>query len=157
MTTLIKHFLDSCESRRAFLTSLAAVGIGAAGSAATGWAFEGAVSGVTSVSQSEEGSKYLFAHVTLKPGTTQQFTAALEKIAPLFEKHGGWKLQACFREDGTDSTIIDVWEIPNAEAVQKNLSSVPNDPDFALVVGALGDCIESETLRVMTKQPVLIA
>ena len=82
MTTLITHFLDCCASRRSFLTSLAAAGMGAAGGAVTGWAAEVAVSEVPSAGQPEEGSMYLFAHITLKPGTAQKFTEVLGEIAP---------------------------------------------------------------------------
>ena len=48
----------------------------------------------------------------------------LGEVAALFETHGGWKLQGCFLEaDGEQDKIIDVWEIPNAAAVQKALAA----------------------------------
>ena len=158
MTTLITHFLDCCASRRSFLTSLAAAGMGAAGGAVTGWAAEVAVSEVPSAGQPEEGSMYLFAHITLKPGTAQKFTEVLGEIAPLFEKHGGWKLQACYLQaDGAENRIIDVWKIPNAEAVRTNLDAAPADPAFHRLRPRLQECVEHEVLQVMTKQPVTIA
>lgn len=73
----------------------------------------------------------------------------------MFEKHGGWKLQACFLEDdGGEDTVIDVWEIPNPESVQKNLASAPNDLAFQELRPSFGECVETETLHVMNRQPV---
>ncbi len=150
METVIRHFL----SRRAFVGSVAALGLGAAGMATTSRA-AAAEAGPQDAGEPGSGSTYLFAHITLRPGTVGRFTQALGEVAPLFEKYGGWKLQACYLQAGSGgTTIVDVWEIPNVEAIQKNLDAAPSDPAFRELVPRFRECVTHETFRVMEKQPV---
>ena len=154
MKALIAHFLERQGSPRAFVGSLGALGMS---TAAIGT--RGAVAGLSAAERGSTGqpseSTYLFAHITLKPGTAAKFAEVLGEVAPLFAKHGGWKLQGCYLQaDGADTTVIDVWEIPNADAVQATLAAAPADVAFQRLLPRIQECVESETLRVMTRQPV---
>jgi len=152
MKTLIAHFLDRRGSRRAFVGSL---GLSTAGLGRRGGVTGLAAAGRGSASQPAE-STYLFAHITLKPGMVAKFTETLGEVALLFEKHGGWKLQGCYLQaDGAETTVIDVWEIPNADTVQATLAAAPEDPAFQRLLPQIQECVESETLQVMTRQPVM--
>ena len=153
MKTLIAHFLDRRGSRRAFVGSL---GLSTAGLGRRGGVTGLAAAGRGSASQPAE-STYLFAHITLKPGMVAKFTETLGEVALLFEKHGGWKLQGCYLQaDGAETTVIDVWEIPNADTVQATLAAAPEDPAFQRLLPQIQECVESETLQVMTRQPVMM-
>lgn len=155
MKTLIAHFLDRRGSRRAFVGSLGALGLSTAGLGRRGGVIGLAAAGRGSASQPAE-STYLFAHITLKPGMVAKFTETLGEVALLFEKHGGWKLQGCYLQaDGAETTVIDVWEIPNADTVQATLAAAPEDPAFQRLLPQIQECVESETLQVMTRQPVM--
>lgn len=157
MKTEIARFLDHRGSRRAFVGSLAALSVSTVGLRTAGAAAAAAVVGNATSRQAAENSTYLFAHITLKPGTLDAFTAVLSELAPLMEKHGGWKLQGCYLQaDGVMNTIIDVWEIPNADAVQASLATAAEDPEFLKLRPRIQSCVESETLQVMTQQPVTI-
>ena len=94
MHTLIAHFLDKRESRRAFVASLGALGMSFAGIGTKG-------DGLAAAGQG-----------------------------------------------------IDVWEIPNADAVPSTLAAAPEDPAFQRLLPQLQECVESETLQVMTRQSV---
>ena len=154
MKTLIAHFLDRRGSRRAFVGSLGALGLSTAGLGRRGGVTGLAAAGRGSASQPAE-STYLFAHITLKPGMVAKFTETLGEVALLFEKHGGWKLQGCYLQaDGAETTVIDVWEIPNADTVQATLAAAPEDPAFQRLLPQIQECVESETLQVMTRQSV---
>lgn len=156
MKTLIAHFLDRRGSRRAFVGSLGALGMSTAGLGRRGGVTGLAAAGRGSSSQPAE-STYLFAHITLKPGMVAKFTETLGEVALLFEKHGGWKLQGCYLQaDGAETTVIDVWEIPNADTVQATLAAAPEDPAFERLLPQIQECVESETLQVMTRQPVMM-
>ena len=156
MKTLIAHFLDRSGSRRAFVGSLGALGLSTAGLGRRGGVTGLAAAGRGSASQPAE-STYLFAHITLKPGMVAKFTETLGEVALLFEKHGGWKLQGCYLQaDGAETTVIDVWEIPNADTVQATLAAAPEDPAFQRLLPQIQECVESETLQVMTRQPVMM-
>ena len=155
MKTLIAHFLDRRGSRRAFVGSLGALGLSTAGLGRRGGVTGLAAAGRGSASQPAE-STYLFAHITLKPGMVAKFTETLGEVALLFEKHGGWKLQGCYLQaDGAETTVIDVWEIPNADTVQATLAAAPEDPAFQRLLPQIQECVESEPLQVMTRQPVM--
>ena len=155
MKTLIAHFLDRRGSRRAFVGSLVALGMSTAGLGTRGGVTGLSAAGRGSTSQPAE-STYLFAHITLKPGMAAKFTEVLGEVALLFEKHGGWKLQGCYLQaDGAETTVIDVWEIPNVDTVQATLAAAPEDPAFQRLLPQIQECVESETLQVMTRQPVM--
>ena len=124
MTTEITRFLDRRGSRRAFVGSLGAMSLSTVGLRTAGGAVEAAVAGAPTKSQPAKHSTYLFAHITLKPGTLEALTEVLRDVAPLFEKHGGWKLQGChLQADGAENTVIDVWKVANADAVQTSLAT----------------------------------
>ncbi len=153
----ITRFLDHRGSRRAFVGSLAALSLGTVVlSAADGSTEATVVAGVSTKSlAADENATYLFTHITLKPGTLDAFTAVLSELTLLMEKHGGWKLQGCYLQaDGATNTIIDVWEVPNADAVQASLATAAEDPEFQKLLPRIQSCVESETLQVMTQQPV---
>ncbi len=98
---------------------------------------------------------YLFAHIKLRPGKVQQFTEVLGQLAPLLEKHGGWKLHGSyFNVIGRLHTVVDVWELPDANAVQTTLEKASQDPEFQKWAPSIEECVEDETLQVMTKLPV---
>ncbi len=143
---------DHRGSRRAFVGSLAAlslstVGLGSATARGAG----------ASTSQPATHAPYLFTHITLRPGTLNAFTEVLGELAHLLAKHAGWTLQGCYlQDDGAAQTVIDVWEIPSADAVQAGLAAAAEDPAFGRLLPRIQACVESETLQVMTRQPVTI-
>ncbi len=97
---------------------------------------------------------FMFAHIKLRPGKVQKFTEMLSGITPLVEKHG-WKLHGSyFNVIGRLNTVVDVWEIPDANAVQTTLEIASQDPEFQKWIPVIEECVEDETLQVMTKLPV---
>ena len=98
---------------------------------------------------------YVFAHIKLRAGKVQKFTEMLSALAPLIEKHGGWKLQGSyFNTIGRLNTVIDVWEVPDANAVQSALEVASQDPEFQKWVPVIEECVEDESLQLMSKLPV---
>ena len=98
---------------------------------------------------------YLIAHIKLRPGKVQKFTELLGSIAPLLEKHGNWKLLGSyFNTIGRLNTVIDLWQLPDANAVQSALQAASQDPEFQKWAPMIEECVEDETLQVMTKLPV---
>jgi len=98
---------------------------------------------------------YMFAHIKLRPGKVQKFTEMIGELASVVEKHGGWKLQGSyFNTIGRLNTVIDVWELPDANAVQTTLELASQDPKFQKFVPVIEECIEDEVLQLMTKLPV---
>ena len=82
MEALFAHFLDRHPSRRSFVGSLAVLGLGSAGMAAASEAPE------------LTGSTYLFAEITLKPGTVEKFAAVLGEVLHCSKRTVGGSFRA---------------------------------------------------------------
>ena len=50
--------------------------------------------------------------------------------------------------------MVDIREIPDANAVQTTLAIASQDPEFQKWIPVIEQCVEDETLQVMTKLPV---
>ena len=149
----LTRFLDHRGSRRAFVGSLTALSLSTVG---LGSAAAARGAGASAI-QPAMHAPYLFTHITLRPGTLNAFTEVLGELAHLLAKHAGWTLQGCYlQDDGAAQTVIDVWEIPSADAVQTGLAAAAEDPAFGSLLPRIQACVESETLQVMTRQPVTI-
>ena len=99
---------------------------------------------------------YLLAHIKLRAGKVQKFTEMLGALTPLVEKHDGWKLQGSYYNViGRLDSVVDVWEIPDANSIQTTLESASRDPEFHKWVPVIQECIEDETFQVMSKLQVL--
>jgi hypothetical protein len=93
---------------------------------------------------------YLQASIKLYPGKLQDFIALLNKLTPVVGKHG-WKLLGSYATAvGRLNTVVDLWELPEATALQAALS----DPEMAKVAPQISEIVEDETLTLMTKLPI---
>lgn len=93
---------------------------------------------------------YLQASIKLYPGKLQDFIALLNKLTPVVGKHG-WKLLGSYATAvGRLNTVVDLWELPDAAALQAALS----DPEMAKAAPQISEIVEDETLTLMTKLPI---
>jgi quinol monooxygenase YgiN len=93
---------------------------------------------------------YLQASIKLYPGKLQDFIALLNKLTPVVGKHG-WKLIGSYATAvGRLNTVVDLWELPDAAALQAALS----DPEMAKAAPQISEIVEDETLTLMTKLPI---
>ncbi|HUN57591.1 MAG TPA: NIPSNAP family protein [Candidatus Binataceae bacterium] len=93
---------------------------------------------------------YLQASIKLYPGKQQEFVKLLNDLMPSLNKHG-WKLVGSFAAAvGRLNSAVDLWEVPNAEAVTALLS----DPEFAKSGPRIAEIVEDEVLTLLTKLPI---
>jgi hypothetical protein len=100
----------------------------------------------------EEGSSmvYMTASIKLHPGKLPDFIALINKLTPVVAKHG-WKLVGSYASIvGRLNTVIDLWELPEPNAVEKALS----DPELQKFGPQIAEIVEDETLAVLTKLPI---
>jgi predicted lipase len=65
-------------------------------------------------------------------------------------KHG-WKLVGSYAAiAGRLNTVLDLWEVPDPNAVQAVLS----DPEFAKYAPQIHEIVEDEVLAILTKLPI---
>ncbi len=93
---------------------------------------------------------YLQAAIKLYPGKLPDFIALLNKLTPVVGKHG-WKLVGSYATAvGRLNTVVDLWELPDAAALQAALS----DPEMAKAAPQISEIVEDETLTMLTKLPI---
>jgi len=93
---------------------------------------------------------YLQASIKLHPGKLQEFVKLLNDLTPVVAKHG-WKLVGSYAAVvGRLNTVVDLWELPNAGAVEAALA----DPDLQKQGPRIGEIVEDEVFTMLTKLPV---
>ncbi|HVC43468.1 MAG TPA: NIPSNAP family protein [Candidatus Binataceae bacterium] len=93
---------------------------------------------------------YVQASIKLRAGKLPDFVKLLSEISPFIGKHG-WKLVGSYASVvGRLNTVVDWWEIPNADAVPTALA----DPEFAKWGPRIAEIVEDETLTILTKLPI---
>jgi hypothetical protein len=93
---------------------------------------------------------YLQASIKLYPGKLQDFTQLLNGLLPVVGKHG-WKLVGSYATvAGRLNTVLDVWELPDPNALQAALT----DPEMQKAGARISEIVEDETLTILTKLPI---
>jgi hypothetical protein len=90
---------------------------------------------------------YLQASIKLKPGKLQDFVVMLNELAPVLAKRGMKLLGSYGNVVGRLNTVVDFWELPDANALQAALS----DPELQKLAPRISDIIEDETQVLLTK------
>jgi hypothetical protein len=93
---------------------------------------------------------YLQASIKLRPGKQADFVSMLNKLAPVLAKRGMRLLGSYSNLVGRLNTVIDFWELPDANALQAALS----DPEIQNLAPQITDIIEDETQVLLTKLPI---
>jgi hypothetical protein len=93
---------------------------------------------------------YLQASIKLRPGKQADFVSMLNKLAPVLAKRGMRLLGSYGNLVGRMNTVIDFWELPDANALQAALS----DPEIQNLAPQISDIIEDETQVLLTKLPI---
>lgn len=94
---------------------------------------------------------YLQASIKLYPGKLPDFISLINDIAPILNKKYGWKLLGSYA--GVVSrlnTVVDWWEIPDANAV----TALLGDVDFQKWGPRISEIVEDEVLTILTKLPI---
>jgi NIPSNAP len=97
---------------------------------------------------------YVHATIKIKPGKMMEAYELLGRIVPEMEK-GGWKLIGAYQGIiGQTSTIVDIWEVADANAVPSLMGMLAANPKMAEFGPKLLDLMaEEEFLQLMVKAP----
>jgi hypothetical protein len=94
---------------------------------------------------------YLQATLKIRQGKMEKFCQVMAGVVTILEERG-WKLLAAYQNMiGRQNTVVDIWEIPDANSVEKVLGIASQLTAFRELAAALDDVIEEEVLQVMTK------
>jgi hypothetical protein len=93
---------------------------------------------------------YLQASIKLHAGKLPDFISLLNKLTPVVAKHG-WKLVGSYASVvGRLNTVVDLWELPSANAVEAALG----DPELQKFGSQISEIVEDEVLAVLNKLPI---
>jgi hypothetical protein len=97
---------------------------------------------------------YVHATIKIKPGRIFEAYELLGRIVPAMEK-AGWKLLGAYQGlIGQTSTIVDIWEVQDANAVPNLLGALAANPEMAALGPKLMELMqEEEFLQLMVKAP----
>ncbi len=96
-------------------------------------------------------------HVTLKirPGEMGRFHAVMAEIVPALEERG-WRLLGAWSSlIGPLNTVVDLWEVEDANAVGAGLTALAGHPDFGRWYETLGEVVLDENLQLMQPVPYM--
>jgi hypothetical protein len=95
----------------------------------------------------------VYVHATLKVriGGYERFCDALAKMVPILET-GGWKLVGAWvTRVGRVFTVIDLWELPDANTFFKATTTMRAHPGFPAIHEVLSDVVEEEIVTMVNK------
>ena len=97
---------------------------------------------------------HVHASMTLAPGQAQTVSDLLARSLPLIARLG-WKLAASFRLlNGPTRTILNLWDIPDANAFISLGGQIAQDPELLAIMGALEeDMIHNELTLISQTMP----
>jgi hypothetical protein len=91
-------------------------------------------------------SVYLIATIELKPGGMPSLVSAISEMIPILES-AGWKLAHAFTQrTGQLGVVIDIWELPDFNAMNIGMGAVAQSPRFAQISAWLREAVQKETL-----------
>jgi hypothetical protein len=94
---------------------------------------------------------HVHASMTLAPGKDQEVSDLLARSLPLIARLG-WKLTASFRLlNGPTRTILNLWDIPDANAFISLPGQLAQDPDLLEIMGGLEAAMVHNELTLMNQ------
>jgi hypothetical protein len=99
---------------------------------------------------------YMLVRLEVAYGRVGEFSKIMSHLVPILEKRG-WRLHGAFvNRIGRLNRCYDLWEIPDANAVQSVLELAAKEPEFAEWSPKLNDLLLEEELEVMNELPYFL-
>jgi NIPSNAP len=98
-------------------------------------------------------SLHLQARIQLKYGMSAQFHENMAKLVPIVERTG-WKLVGSWQQiTGDIHEVLDLWEVPDANAVPATLGALALDEDVTEIMKGISEAAIREELILCVKTP----
>ena len=98
-------------------------------------------------------SVYLQATIEVRTGGMTKFCVAMEMIVEIMTE-AGWTLYGGFiHQTGRINTAVDIWEMPDANAMESGFRFLVEHPNFGEVEKLLEDAVVSESLVLLNAAP----
>jgi hypothetical protein len=98
-------------------------------------------------------SLFVQARLQLHYGKSLQFYEAMAQVVPAAER-SGWRLVGSWQNISGDlHEVLDLWEVPDANAVPATLMALATDPSMGPVLEQLSQAVIREELTLCAKTP----
>jgi hypothetical protein len=96
---------------------------------------------------------YMLVRLEVAYGRTDEFSEVMSHLVPILESKG-WRLHGAFvNRIGRLNRCYDLWEMPDANAVQSVLQLAAQEPEFAEWSPKLNELLLEEELELMSELP----
>ncbi|MBH80355.1 MAG: hypothetical protein CMQ49_07605 [Gammaproteobacteria bacterium] len=96
---------------------------------------------------------FMLVRLEVAYGRVDEFSEIMSHLVPILEKKG-WRLHGAFvNRIGRLNRCYDLWEMPDANAVQSVLEAAAQEPEFAEWSPKLNDILLEEELELMNELP----
>jgi hypothetical protein len=96
---------------------------------------------------------FLQARIQLHYGMSAQFHENMARLVPIVERTG-WRLVGSWQNiTGDLHEVLDLWEVPDANAVPATLAELAGDPEVAEIMAGIGAAAIKEELVLCGKTP----
>ena len=94
---------------------------------------------------------HFMATIKIKPGKMTEFSALMPRIIEVAEKQG-WRLLGAWTPIvGRMNVIVDLWQIPDANALPSGFGALMMTHDWPDIAQSLAECVEDEVLQLLLR------
>lgn len=94
---------------------------------------------------------YLHVTLTIRRDGYPKWCDAMARQVPIIESYGWKLLSAYITAIGRLYTVVDIWELPDANSYDAALSQIKARPDYPAFSDILAETVEEETVSLMRK------
>lgn len=96
---------------------------------------------------------YMLVRLEVAYGRVGEFSEVMSHLVPILEAKG-WRLRGAYvNQIGRLNRCYDLWELPDANAVESVLALAAKEPEFSEWAAKLGELLLEEQLEVLTDLP----
>ncbi len=96
---------------------------------------------------------FVLSTIKVRPGRMPDFCALMPRLIPIMEAHGWRLLGALTNLGGRINVVVDVWQIPDANALPAGLVALMAALEWPDIARALGEYVEDEVIQLMSRLP----
>jgi hypothetical protein len=96
---------------------------------------------------------FVLSTIKVRPGKMPDFCALMPRLVPIMEAHGWRLLGALTNLGGRINVVVDIWQIPDANALPGGLGALMSAFEWPDIARALGEYVEDEVIQLMSRLP----
>ena len=91
--------------------------------------------------------------IKIRSGKLPEFCELMPRLVQVMERHGWRLLGAWTHLGGRINVVIDLWQIPDANALPNGLAALMTALEWPDIARALAEYVEDETIQLMSTLP----